>query len=117
MKPRTNTLYSLLIQKTPADSSTILTELFKRTNQVSINKPLLPKEVHTSSTKTKENIIDILATHLTEKIKEKSLSYKRTNQWRSQGVCRKHFDMETKFDKADYIIPEQVNKVFKYGEK
>lgn len=35
----------------------------------------------------------------------------------SQGVCREHFDLETKFYETDYTIPQQVNKAFKYGEK
>ena len=77
-----------------------------------------------SSTKTKENIIDILATHLTEKLKEKSLSHKLLFASKenypmetSQGVCRKRFDLETNFDEADYIIPQQVNEAFKNGKK
>ena len=77
-----------------------------------------------SSTKTKENIIDILATHLTEKIKEKSLSHKFLVTSKEkypletiQGVCRKQFDLETKFDEADYITHQQVKEAFKNGKK
>lgn len=35
----------------------------------------------------------------------------------SQGVCREHFDLETKFYETDYIIPKQVHEAFKNGEK
>ena len=88
---------------------------FKRKYELSIKKPLPPKE---------ENLIDILATNLTQKIKQKSLSHKSLVTSKdnypmesSQDVCRKNFDLERHFNEADYIIPQQVMKAFKNGKK
>ena len=96
--------------------------LFKRIYELSINKPLPPKKVCMFLTKTKENVVDILATD--RGIKGKILSQKflvipkeNYQMEMNQGVCRKHFNSETKFDESDYIVSQQIHEPFKNGNK
>ena len=86
--------------------------------------PLPPKEVALSSNKTKENLIELISNELLDRAS--TLNYRRKlivtsksnfpeQSFEGERVTR--YDMETTFDEADYIIPQQVATAFRDGKK
>ena len=95
---------------------------FKRIHHLTSNSPLPTKEVCMSSIQTKRNLIEIIAEHLLEKFTELKIKYnfvvtsndihpEQTNQ----GIKFKREDLESYFDEADYLIPQQVEAAIKNG--
>ena len=95
----------------------------KRSHNVSLETPLPPKEVALSSNKTKENLIELISNELLDRAS--TLNYRRKlivtskanfpeQSFEGERVTR--YDMETTFDEADYIIPQQVVTAFRDGK-
>ena len=96
----------------------------KRSHNISLETPLPPKEVALSSNKTKENLIELISNELLDRAS--TLNYRRKlivtsksnfpeQSFEGERVTR--YDMETTFDEADYIIPQQVVTAFRDGKK
>ena len=99
-------------------------EAFKRTHHLGINTPLPAKEICMSSTKTKENLIEIIASTLLERFTKKKIQHKLIVTSKDvypeethQGIRTKRQDLKTHFDEADYIIPQQVNSAIEHSQK
>lgn len=98
--------------------------IIKRSHKVSLETPLPPKEVALSSNKTKEHLIELISNELLDRAS--NLNYGRKliitsksnfpeQSFEGERVTR--FDMETTFDEAGYIIPQQVLTAFQEGKK
>ena len=77
-----------------------------------------------SSTKTKENLIQIIADQLLQKFMQKKILHKlvitskNTSPVETRlGMSQPRSDLESMFDEADYILPQQVDSAVKEGRK
>ena len=98
--------------------------VFQRSHTLSLKTPLPAKEICMSSAKTKENLIEIIATVLLDSFTEKKLKQKlvvtsksKFPEETSEGTRIKRTDLKTLFDEADYIIPQQVESAIQNGSK
>ena len=89
--------------------------VFQRLHTLSLETPLPATEICMSSAKTKENLIEIIATVLLDRFTEKNFKQKLVvtsksifPEVTSEGTRIKRTDLKTLFDEADYIIPQQV---------
>ena len=97
---------------------------FRRSHQLTINTELPSKDICMSSTKTKENLIEIIASSLLERFTTSIAEHKLVVTSKSKfpieilnGKKKVRQDLETLFDEADYIIPQQVNSTVLDGCK
>ena len=95
---------------------------FKRVHHLGMNSPLPPKEICLSSIKTKKKLFEIIVENLLEKFTTKQIQHKLTvtsddiyPEETSQGIRTKREDLESHFDEADYIIPQQVDFGIRHG--
>ena len=77
-----------------------------------------------SSTKTKENLIQIIADQLLQKFMQKKILHKLVIISKNTcpvetrlGMSQTRSDLESMFDEADYILPQQVDSAVKEGRK
>ena len=77
-----------------------------------------------SSTKTKENLIQVIADQLLQKFTQKKILHKLVITSKntcpvetSLGMSETRSDLESMFDEADYILPQQVDSAVKEGRK
>ena len=71
-----------------------------------------------ASNKTKTNIIELIADHISEKKFETKFMVTSNSNFPEEcklGVRIIRKDLETKYDEADYIIPQQVNAAINEG--
>ena len=94
---------------------------FKRVH-LGINSPLPPKEICLSSIKTKKKLIEMIAENLLEMFTTKQIQQRLIvtsddiyPEETSQGIRTKREDLESHFDEADYIIPQQVDSAIRHG--
>ena len=97
---------------------------FKRTHNLSIKTTLPAKEICVSSTKTKENLIQITADQLLQRFTQKKILHKLVITSKNtcpeetrQGMSQTCSDLESMFDEADYILPQQVDSAVREGRK
>jgi hypothetical protein len=76
-----------------------------------------------SSIKTKQNLIQITADQLLKSFTEKSIhhnllitSNNTCPEETTCGMSRTRFDLESMFDEADYILPQQVDSAVREGK-
>ena len=98
--------------------------LFKRSHSLSVRTVLPSKEICMSSTKTEENLIEIIASQILERFTQKKITHKLVITSKSPcpvqtklGVTQMRTDLESKFDEADYILPQQVEAAIKEGKR
>ena len=77
-----------------------------------------------SSTKTKENLIQIIADQLLQKFMQNKILHKLVIISKNTcsvetrlGMSQTRSDLESMFDEADYILPQQVDSAVKEGRK
>ena len=77
-----------------------------------------------SSTKTKENLIQIIADQLLQKFMQKKILHKLVITSKNTcpvetrlGMSQTRSDLESMFDEADYNLPQQVDSGVKKGRK
>ena len=77
-----------------------------------------------TSIKTKKNLIAIIAEYLLEKFTSKQIQHKLIvtsddvhPEETSQGIREKREDLESHYDEADYIVPQQVEAAIKHGNR
>ena len=95
----------------------------KRSDNVSLETPLPPKEVALSSNKTKENLIELISNELLDRASNINYGRKLIVTSKSnfpeqsfEGERVTRYNMGTTFDEADCIIPQQVVTVFEEGK-
>ena len=87
---------------------------------VTMETPLPAKDISFSSNKTKENLIELIAVELIDRVNklvhsENSLIITSKSEFPIQsqnGVKITRYDLKTTFDEADYIYPHQVVTAF-----
>lgn len=97
---------------------------FKRSHTLSLKTPLPAKDVCMSSSITKQNLIELIADSLiktfTKRKTEKKLvitSQSFVPEETINGSRKMRPDLTSRFDEADYIIPQQVGSAIKDGAK
>ena len=77
-----------------------------------------------SSTKTKEILIQIIADQLLQNFMQKKILHKLVITSKNTcpvetrlGMSQTRSDLESMFDEADYILPQQVDSAVKEGRK
>ena len=77
-----------------------------------------------SSTKTKENLIQIIADQLLQKFMQKRILHKLVITSKNTcpvetrlGMSQTRSGLESMFDEAGYILPQQVDSAVKEGRK
>ena len=95
---------------------------FRRVHHIGRSSPLPGKDICMASTKTKQNLIEVVSEYILEKFSERAAQQKfvvTSNDVLPEetigGTRRKRTDLETHYDEADYIIPQQVNAAVKLG--
>ena len=75
-----------------------------------------------ASTKTKKKLIEVISEYLLENFTERFMHHKlvvTSNDIHPEetilGVRQKRYDLESHYDEADYIIPQQVNAAIIHG--
>ncbi|MEM7297990.1 MAG: hypothetical protein AAF391_06960, partial [Bacteroidota bacterium] len=97
---------------------------FKTAHTLSLNTILPPKEVCMSSTKTKESLIEVVSNELIQRYKSRKNQSKLVVTSKNacpveteKGYLIERSDLESKYDEADYLIPQQVDAAIKEGKK
>lgn len=93
---------------------------FHRSYQLSPDRELPPKEMCLKSTKTKETLIELIANELSTRVKKSDIKKQLVITAKSstpimtyQGDVQPREDLDSNYDEADYMIPQQVNAIFK----
>ena len=99
-------------------------EGFKRTHHLTSSSPLPAKEVCMSSIQTKKTLIEIIAENLLQKFTSLKIKHSlvvTSNDIHPEETCqgrrRKRHDLESYYDEADYLIPQQVEAAIKLGKR
>ena len=71
-----------------------------------------------SSTKSKDNLIEIIADQLLERFTQNKILHKLVITSKDscpvetrQGTCQKRYDLESIFDETAYILPQQARQL------
>ena len=93
---------------------------FHRSYQLTPDCELPPKELCLKSSKTKETLIELMSIQLRNRVEELGLKKQLVISGKSitpimihQGNIQTREDLKSSYDEADYIIPQQVNQIFK----
>ena len=97
---------------------------FRRVHHIGRNSPLPAKDMCMASTKTKTNLIQVINEYILEKFTGRRMKQKLVvtssdvlPEETVHGLRRKRQDLETHYDEADYIIPQQVHGAIIRGKK
>ena len=89
-------------------------------HHLAINYPFSAKDICMNSNRTKQQLIEIIATYFSNIVTKKTLivtSHDIYPEEVKNGVMCERVDLVTRYDKTDYIIPHQVDSAICYGKK
>ena len=99
-------------------------EGYKRTHHLTSSSPLPAKEVCMSSIQTTKTLIEIIVKNLLQKFTSLKIKHSlvvTSNDIHPEETCqgrrRKRHDLESYYDEADYLIPQQVEAAIKLGKR